>query len=600
MATHEEVDWAEVNREPRFLRAAYIIAAALYPLWHLAAPKDAIDPWLGWWLVAGTFLVVSASSLFIPAVNRNLMSWLHLCSWLVTLQLYLLAQVNDMHPFYAIGSVMAVLTTVVFIRTRRNYLAFAAFVTILSVTLFAIDPDEQKVAYWGGMLTAVAALYRRLTVQLAAAATHQRHQTELEQRVSERTHELSEAYDRLRQETDERARLEEALRFSQKMEAVGRLAGGVAHEFNNLLTTIGIYAELLEETLPPSSQPSEEVRRIQKAQRQAAGLTQQLLTFSRRDPAGMEVVELNAIVSETSEMFPHLFGEDVTIETKLGPGCYPIRANSGELEQVLVNLALNSRDAMPGGGVFSVESGVLALDSPKRRELGLALPDCEVVWLAVSDTGVGMDAETRARAFDPFFTRKPVGKGTGLGLSIAYGIVTQSGGQVRIVSDSGTGARIEFYWPRASEPALPEVLLGSDRAEPGGRERILLVEDEVELRSALHRILSRCGYHVTDAEDADVALRIVEGSDEEFDLVLTDVVMPHKNGLEFAEQLREAHPEAKILLVSGHLNHPSLKGQSLSPSTAFLRKPFVPSELIAKVRDVLDGGRDAGPRVSVN
>jgi len=373
----------------------------------------------------------------------------------------------------------------------------------------------------------------------------------------------------------------------QKMEAVGRLAGGIAHDFNNILTTIGVYVELLLDGLEPDSPLRREGLQIQKGARQAAALTQQLLTFSREGDVRIEVLDLNEVIRETSSMLRHLVGEDIELVCRPADGPQRIRADAGQLEQVLVNLVLNARDAMRSGGRLTVETAAATRDDLRAARLPAHLAEEDCVLLAVSDTGAGMDAETRARAFDPFFTRKPVGEGTGLGLSIVYGIVKQGGGHARVLSEPGQGARFELYWPRApQQPVDGDAPAAS--AAPRGRERILLVEDEVELRHALHTVLRNSGYAVIEAEDAAAALRTAAKKDEAIDLVLTDVVMPHMSGLELVEELSALRPDAKVLLVSGHLNHPSLRDRELPPGLAFLPKPFLPRDLTAKIREVLD------------
>ena len=583
--------------EPARLRRALVVPAVVYPLWHLAAPAHAMDPWIAWWAVAASFLGVAIAAGHSAFVKRHLLGCSHVCSALVTLQLYLLAFANDMHPFYAVGSAMAVLTTVAFIRSRANLLRYAAFVAVLGGVLFALDPDARKLAYWGGMLTVVAAWYHRISLQETGLKAERAYQDALERRVAERTGELAHANHRLRSEMEERERLEEELRFSQKMEALGRLAGGVAHDFNNLLTTIQLYADLLAEGLPAGSPLQDEVRRIEKAGRQAAELTQQLLAFSRRGEVQTEVLDLAAAVAESASMLRHLLGEDVELVCKLGnePAC--VRANASELQQVLVNLALNARDAMPSGGRFTLEvSGV------QRGELGTrGLPDTftqdEYVRLCASDTGVGMDAETRARAFDPFFTRKEVRKGTGLGLSIVYGIVTGGGGHLRLLSDPGEGARFELLWPRTREAPAARSAPDGYRRAPKGRESILLVEDEPDLRHALGQMLRGSGYRVTEAEDGEAALSLASLPEMELDLVLTDLVMPRMSGLELVDRLAALRPDLRVLLVSGHLNHPSLRDRRLREGTALLRKPFEADELTAKLREILGGpcrGSSAG------
>ena len=573
---------------PSLQRKVFVISAMIYPLWHVAAPSSATDPWWVWWAIAAIFLTVAGASLRFPAAARHQLLLLHLCAWLCTLQLYVLSHINEMNPFYVVGSVMAVLATAASLRSKPVLLGFAAFVAILSAVLFALEPEGRRAAYWGGTLTVIGAAYYRLAGQLSAAQLVHEHQERLEERVRERTAELSEASRRLRSEMEKRTRLEGQLRFSQKMEAMGLLAGGVAHEFNNLLTTISIYADLLLEHPTKDPDVREEAAQIGKAGRQAAALTQQLLTFSRKGVSRTEVLDLDDVVREVSSMLRRLVGEDSELVCRLDGPPHPIRANREELGQVLVNLALNARDAMPDGGTVSIETSTARRADLPVDEAASSFPDDEYVVLSMTDTGVGMDSEVRARVFDPFFTTRQVEKGTGLGLSIVYGIVNQTGGTVRVQSEPGRGARFELYWPRARELPAPHQALRPERPVSGGGERILLVENERELRRAVQRVLCGQGYAVIDAEDGEVALKLAAADADGFDLVITDVVMPRMSGFQLVGELSTARPDLKVLLVSGQLNHPSLRGQELPHGVTILPKPFSLRDLTSKVRKVLD------------
>jgi len=573
--------------EPSEIRKPFVLATAIYPLWHLAAPASARDPWIAWWLVAASFAVVALLSLRVSVVARNLLTFFHLCSWLVTLHLFLLASANDMQPFFAVGSVMAVLSTFYFIRTVPNLLAYAAFVLVLGAVLFAYEPDGRKLAYWGGMLPVAAACYHRLAIQRSRAEWACDLHEQLERRVAERTAELVKANHRLQAEMKERERLEEELRFSHKLEALGRLAGGVAHDFNNLLTAIGVYSELLLDALPEDSPQRDDVAQIQKSARQAAALTQQLLAFARRRQAETRAFDLRIVVERVGAVVRHLLGEDTKLVMQLDAAPQIVRANPDELEQVLINLALNARDAMPGGGVFTVETRVMRREELRSTPLWDPLEPEGYVMLAATDTGVGMDRETRERAFDPFFTRKPAGEGTGLGLSLIYGVVTRAGGHIRVSSEPGRGSRFELYWPLARELGDGSSPLRVQHAAAGHGERVLVVEDQAEVRSALQKVLRRNGYVVVEADSARNALEIASG-DESIDLVVTDIVMPDMSGLELIEALKPIRPNAKVLLVSGQLNHPSLRDQGPPLGVSLLEKPFAADEFAARVREVLD------------
>jgi len=572
-----------------FLRRAFLPPALIYPLWHLAAPANAVDPWLVWWLVSSYLLSVGVLSLRFPAVDHHLLDAFNFGSALVSLQLYLLAFANDMHPFYSVGSVMSVLAALPFIRSVRNLLAYAAFIGLLSVVLYILDPDVRKVAYWGGTLPVLAAAYHRLSVQQAAARVAREHQDQLERRVEERTAELSRANQRLHKEMEERERLESELRFSQKLEAVGRLAGGVAHEFNNLLTTIAIYADLVLSGLPQDSPLCSDAQQIKKTSAQASTLTRQLLAFSRKKELGTQIIELTEVIEKTTKTLEHLLGSDIDLVLRNDGARHVIRANADQLDQVLINLALNARDAMPMGGTLGIETRLL----PAGEQIGEGREADDFVLIAVSDTGIGMDAETCERAFDPFFTRKQVNQGTGLGLSLVYGVVTQAGGQVRLLSELGRGTRVEIYWPAAAGTATNSGEESTAPARRRGTERVLLVEDDAELRRSMERVLRSQGYQVVGAEDAEAALR--QARRQEFDLLVSDVVMPRMSGLELIERLATVQP-IPALLVSGNPDHSSLRNRAVPPDVVLLPKPFSVDELTSEVRIALETASRKYPR----
>jgi signal transduction histidine kinase/CheY-like chemotaxis protein len=573
--------------EPAFLRRAFLAPASAYPFWHLAAPAHAVDPWWAWWAVAASFWLVGLSSLVSTWVERRLLGFFNACAALTTLQLYLLAFANDMAPFYTVGSALSVLATVLFIRSRQNLLAYGAFVGLLGMTLYVVEPEGRKLAYWGGVMTVVVAWYLRVTLQEASASAARRRQEELEGRVRERTAELADTNRLLRHEMEERERLEEQLRLAQTMEAVGRLAGGVAHEFNNRLTTMRLCGELLRDRLPPDSPLLADLEQIQKAGADAASLTQQLLDFSRGGERVPEVLDLKAVVQDVLGVLRSVAGEDVTLVCDLDEGPLPLWEDRAQVERVLVNLTLNARDAMPEGGRLVIETQAVCAAELRDRDLPSLDPAGDCVLLSVRDTGIGMDEETRARAFDPFFTRKPVGDGTGLGLSIVYGIVTQAGGAIRLDSEPGKGARFDLVWPRTTR--APAALEGSGlEPAPRGAEHILLVEDEGDLREALARLLRASGYRVVVAPDASAALEAAGKSTAPFDLVVTDVVMPGMNGLELVERLVAQERVSRAIFLSGHMNHPSLRGRDLPPGFPLVHKPFDVHHLTATIREVLD------------
>ena len=587
-ATRRSTDSPNWDLEPAGLRKVFVLSTLPYPVWHLFSPEGATDPWFAWWLVAGSFLAVGLASLRIAFVERHLLSCFHVCSALVTLHIYLLASLNDMYPLYAVGSVMAVITTLASIRTIPNILAYSGFVLGLGILLSVARPDPLKFAYWGGMLPVCVLFYVRLAVQRDRLRLARESQEQLERRVAERTGELAQANHRLQAEMKERERLEADLRFSQRLEALGRMAGGVAHDFNNLLTAIGIHADLLMDSLPASSPLRDDVARIRKSSEQAARLTQQLLTFARGRGVASRVADVREVIEKSKATLQHLLGEDTEVVFDVDPAPQPVRASPDQVEQVLFNLALNARDAMPSGGVFTVETRVLRGGLPRELANGADQEASAYVLVAATDTGTGMDRETRERAFDPFFSSKKPGSGTGLGLSIVYGIVTQAGGRVRVLSEQGQGARFELYWPLEEGAPLAAGETELDCGSPHHGARILLVENEPDLCDALERTLRIAGYEVVGCESAHRALEIAT-REPEFDLVVSDVVMAHMSGFELVERLRAIRPHTRLLLVSGYLNHPSLRDREFPPGVGFLPKPFSSSDLIARVREILEG-----------
>ncbi len=388
----------------------------------------------------------------------------------------------------------------------------------------------------------------------------------------------------------EQKRLEEQLRQSQKMEAVGRLAGGVAHDFNNLLTVITGYVELLRERLSGSGAP--ELEQIEKAALRAAALTQKLLAFSRQQVVEPRVLDLNSVITGMEEMLRRLIGEDVLLVTILGSNLRKIKADPNQLEQVIMNLAVNARDAMPSGGRLMIETSNARLDAGVHMETSLGpVPVGHYVLLRVTDTGHGMDAQTAARAFEPFFTTKPPGKGTGLGLASVYGTVQQCGGSITVETAPGAGATFRIYFPvtHAAESVSSESAAAPGKARAG---TVLLVEDEKTVRELTVKILVSGGYHVIDAANGEEALTRA-GEHQPIDLVLTDVVMPGVNGPELVRRLRARRPDIAVLFMSGYdrdLINPGVLGRNV----AFLPKPFTPRTLLAKIRELFTGRFGAG------
>jgi PAS domain S-box-containing protein len=392
----------------------------------------------------------------------------------------------------------------------------------------------------------------------------------------------------------ERREAEEALRRSeqqllqvQKMEAVGRLAGGVAHDFNNLLTAIRGNAELLLADLPPDSQSREDVEEIRRAADRAAALTRQLLAFSRRQVLQPRLLDLNQSVTEMERMLRRLLGEDVELATRLAPGLRRVRADPAQVEQVILNLAVNARDAMPEGGVLMVATANMELGEELRRKYAYVVPG-EYVLLEVGDTGHGMDPATLEMAFEPFFTTKPTGKGTGLGLSMVYGIVKQSGGYVWIDSEAGRGTRVRVYLPVARGPADADDEPRAPVARVRGRGTVLLVEDEETVRRIAERVLSRGGYDVLTAGEGAEAMALSRQHAGTIQVLVTDLVMPRMNGSDLARRLMAERPGIRVLFISGYDRDAARTAGPLEPGTDFIEKPFSPEVLLERVARLLE------------
>lgn len=380
---------------------------------------------------------------------------------------------------------------------------------------------------------------------------------------------------------------EEQLRQSQKMDAIGQLAGGVAHDFNNLLTVINGYSDLALRRLGDAEQLGKPLREISKAGARAAALTRQLLAFSRRQMLHAKVLDLNSVVTEMDAMLQRLIGEDMDLVTILKPALGQIKGDPGQLEQVLLNLVVNARDAMPKGGKITIETGHAYLDEGYAREHAGVRCGHHIV-LTISDTGTGMDAETQQRIFDPFFTTKEVGKGTGLGLATVYGIVKQSEGSIWVYSEMGTGTTFKVYLPRVDEVVEGEELAGDRRSVPGGSETILLVEDEDLVRNLAVEILEEFGYAVITASNGQEGLRICKEFEGGIDLLISDVVMPLMSGRELAQHISVIRPETRVLFMSGYTDDAIVRHGILEEDMAFIQKPFLPDALARKAREVLD------------
>jgi two-component system cell cycle sensor histidine kinase/response regulator CckA len=397
------------------------------------------------------------------------------------------------------------------------------------------------------------------------------------------------------QDVTERVALEEQLRQSQKMEAIGRLAGGVAHDFNNLLTVILGYSQILADGLPAGNRLADANTQIRSAADRAAGITRQLLAFSRKQVLSPRVIDLNDVLLNLDTMLRRLIGEDVEVLTVPGRNLGTVRADPGQIEQVLLNLALNSRDAMPAGGKITLETENMELDEAYAREHPPLQPG-RYVMLAVSDTGTGMSPETQAHIFEPFFTTKEVGKGTGLGLSMVYGIIKQSGGYIWVYSEPDRGTTFKIYLPRIDQ--LAEGIAGAEKRTGSiqrGTETILLVEDDNQLRALISSVLAHCGYKVLAASGTQEGLTLCRANHREIQLLVTDVIMPGMNGRQLAEQVKLISPRTRVLYISGYTSNAIVHYGVLDTGLWFLPKPFSLSALVAKVREVLDAPQGERP-----
>jgi PAS domain S-box-containing protein len=384
----------------------------------------------------------------------------------------------------------------------------------------------------------------------------------------------------------DRRKLEDQLRQSQNMEAVGQLAGGVAHDFNNLLTAILGYCSLMLDEVPQEDPLRPDLMEIQAAGERAAALTRQLLAFSRRQMLQPQVVDVNTLIRQLEKLLRRLISEDVELVAALAADLQPVRVDPASIEQILVNLAVNARDAMPVGGRLTIETSNVEIDEAYTLT-HVSMKAGPYVMLAVGDTGRGRDAATRARVFEPCFTTKEQGRGSGLGLATVYGIVKQSGGFIWVYSEVNHGTVFKVYLPPAKTRAVPRTSDVRPHDTAHGWETVLLVEDEDAVRALAREVLRRHGYIVLEARHGVDALRVAERHPDTIHLMVTDVVMPHMSGREVAERLNTVRPTMKVLFMSGYTDH-ALMHRELAPGAAFLQKPFTPEVFARKVRSVLD------------
>jgi PAS domain S-box-containing protein len=458
-----------------------------------------------------------------------------------------------------------------------------------------------------GQIMGASVIARDVTERQLAKEALQRAHDELEMRVNERTADLTRAVASLEAEIAERKQAEQALhetedqlRQSQKLEAIGQLAGGVAHDFNNLLTVIMGYGGLLLSRAKLNEGERDQMEEINKAAHRASALTRQLLAFSRKQVLQPEVLDLNSLVEGTGKMLRRLIGEDVEVITSLKPGVGKINADPGQIEQILMNLVVNARDAMPSGGKLTIETANVELTNT-YADMHIAVQEGSYVMLAVSDTGTGMDAETQKRIFEPFFTTKEVGQGTGLGLSTIYGIVKQSGGNIWVYSEVGKGTTFKIYLPLFHSDCKEQASANeqSEGREEPATETILLVEDDQALRKLAREILEERGYRVLVAQNGEDAVEISRAHAGPINLLLTDVVMPRMNGKQVAESMSPKRQEMKILYMSGYTNRAIVHHGVLESGTKLIEKPFTAEALTSKVRHVLSNSRDTREELSV-
>ena len=409
----------------------------------------------------------------------------------------------------------------------------------------------------------------------------------LEKTVQERTADLLASNLQLKQEIEERKKLKKELIQSQKMEAVGRLAAGVAHDFNNLLMIINGYSEFSQKGVSPDEPLYSHLEEIKKAVSRATALTRQLLTFSRKQVIQSQTVNLNDLIQEISKMLRRLIGEDVELNTNFDSSLNLLSADPGQLEQIIMNLAVNARDAMPKGGALTIQTANVILEENSSFKYAENQSGSHVM-LAISDTGCGIDEETLEKIFDPFFTTKEKGKGTGLGLSTVYGIVTQSNGIIDVSSELAKGTTFRIFLPGLKNTEIYPLTAPKPEISYQGSETILVVEDDESVRTIVSRILKEHGYNVLEAENGIHAERIYQECKAPIHLILTDMVMPEKSGRELYESIRSLNSGIKFLFISGYSDNALLPHEECEDGTSFLQKPIMPMELVKKVREMID------------
>jgi PAS domain S-box-containing protein len=519
---------------------------------------------------------------------------------------------------YRDTTVRSIVEAALFERERRVAEQLRAVISTVPIVLWAVDRDGQVTLSEGSLLhemgfepgevvgQSIFALYRDVpTVLDLTCSALQGESPTWTLAINGRT--FSGSYTPLRDEdgtvrgaigvaTDvsDRADLEQKLRQTHKMEAIGRLAGGIAHDFNNLLTAILGYADLALSQVKGDESLRRDIQEIGKAGKSAASLTRQLLAFSRKQLLQPQIVDLNAIVTHMNGLLRRLIGEHIELRSQLAQPLDRVSADPGQIEQVILNLALNARDAMPRGGTLSIETANVELD----QSYAAGHPGSAVgphIMLVISDTGIGMDRGVQEHLFEPFYTTKELGKGTGLGLATVYGIVKQSGGSIFVYSETDRGTSFKIFLPRVEMPFEVASAPAPTPTRLHGSETILLVEDQSEVSSVVHDILARHGYVVLAATNGAEALQVAESYHQRIDFLFTDVVMPGMSGRDLAEQFLQQYPDARVLYMSGYTDDSVVQQGIIEHTVAFIQKPFTPTGLLQKVREVLDTDAPPGP-----
>ncbi len=408
---------------------------------------------------------------------------------------------------------------------------------------------------------------------------------ELYQDLKRRADEYALLYEQAQKEMKDRQQLEGELRQAQKMEAIGRLAGGIAHDFNNLLMVITGYSDMVLDMVSKEFEFREQLEEIRSAGERAASLTRQLLAFSRKQILQPEIIDINESVARMNKLLKRLIGEDIDLFTRLQPGLHPVEFDPSQIEQIVMNLAVNARDAMQKGGQLTIETANVDLDEAYAREH----PDAHAgahVMIAITDSGTGMSVEVKEKIFEPFFTTKKDGKGTGLGLSTVYGIVKQCGGNIWVYSELGHGTTFKIYLPSAENHVLSKQP-DTNSAKTSGTETILVVEDDAAVRGLIRKVLLRAGYTVLDTGDPDEGLKICREHLGDINVLLTDVVMPKMGGRELAEKLQVLRPTVQIIYMSGYTDNAIVHHGVLEPGTAFIEKPISPEALLTKIKNYI-------------